>query len=220
MLVVPVLEVAVVLAVFASRHGYPFSARSLDSIGVVDFYMAGPTQAISGVDVERFAADDLAALLPKVERHPVKIIDRAVLREAEASMKWRRADITSLDRLGELARRVGAVHLATGRIERFYMEREGRSEIHATVKIRVQIFDAIHGRLAPGAAGDGFARGATQQATAQQALRQANAHALPGALSNMSVRPAAFLRVQQAFNGGPQSKAKRQWRDHCAQVSS
>lgn len=188
-LIIQVAVVTAVLAVFAQRHGHPVLASPPNTIGVVDFYMVGTTPVISGLDPGRFGADDLAELLPKVAHHPLKVIDRAVLREAAASMQWRRADIANPDRLIDLARRVGAVHLAIGRIERFYTggRGSGRTGVEATAKIRVQMFDAIHKRFAPGALGDGFATGVVQRVVAQQALHQANVTALPGALSNAAL---------------------------------
>jgi len=177
-----------ILAVVALPHGYPVRAAPPVTVGVVDFYVSGPTPAISGLNPGGFAADDLAQLLPKVAPHPVEVIPRGVLRKAEASMKWRSADVANPDRPAELAHRVGAAHLIIGRIERLYMTGGGGamrgSPVQITAKIRIQVFDPPHRRFAPGASGEGNAVGNVQRVAAQQALQRANAAALPLALAN------------------------------------
>jgi hypothetical protein len=183
--------VAAVLGVLAPPHGDPIWAAPLDTVGVVDFYMVGPAPAISGLIPGRFAADDLAQLLPKVAHRPIKVIPREILRETEASMGWRTADVAHADRLTELARQVGAIHLITGRIERLYTQgrsggRMGGSPVQATANIQVQVFDASHRRFEAGAPGEGYAVGSVQRVVAQQALHQANAAALPRALKKLT----------------------------------
>ncbi len=179
---------AAILAVVALPHGDPASAAPPDTVGVVDFYVSGPTPAISGLNPGGFAADDLAQLLPKVAPHPVEVIPRDVLRTAAASIKWRSADIANPDRLAELAHRVRAAHLIIGRIERLYTTGGGGamrgSPVQITAKIRIQVFDAVRRRFAPGASGEGDAAGNVLRVAAQQALQRANASALPRALAN------------------------------------
>ena len=183
--------VAAVLGVLALPCGAAIRAASPDTVGVVDFYMVGPAPAISGLIPGRFAADDLTQLLPKAAHRPIKVLPREILRETEASMGWRAADVTHAGRLTELARRVGAIHLITGRIERLYTEgrsgaRMGGSPVQATAKIQVQVFDASHRRFEAGAPGDGYAVGSVLRVVAQQALHQANAAALAHALKKLT----------------------------------
>ena len=185
----------IVVAMIQARYlTPPVLASQLHSIAVLDFSTSGTLPSISGLTPGRFAADDLSQTLAGITHRPLTVIPRKTIRDAEPSLNWQSADLVRLDRLAELARRVGADHLFVGRIESLITQTQGRSSLGGSMSrvdatVRVQLFDAGQKRFVGSALGSGLGLGPSQRVAAQQALHQANADALSKAFAKLPPAP-------------------------------
>jgi len=127
-------------------------------IGVTDFYAPTPLGDFLGFIPEHFAAADLTDSLSRAAAGKFTIIPRATMEEAQTGMQWHGVDAPHYDRLGALARAVGADWLVTGWITQLVINSAARlhgnhpspnSEVqkwgYATVV--VQMFNASEGRI-------------------------------------------------------------------------
>ena len=181
-----------VAMVLAGSHRPLVSADQPHNVAVLDFSTSGPLPSISGLTPGRFAADDLAEMLARITHRPLRVIPRKGVREAEASLHWQSTDLLRFDRLAQLAQRVGADHLFVGRVERLDIPGHsalGGSMFRVTASVRVQVFDAAAKRFVGDARGSGLALSPSQLVAAQQALHDANAEALPQAISKLPHAP-------------------------------
>jgi hypothetical protein len=123
------------------------------SVGVVDFYSPTPLPPFNFTP-ERYAADDLSALLSRGAA-PYIVIPRATIAQAQAAMRWQEVDVLHFDRLRALAAAVGANRLIVGWIPLLVVHQGGgvfpsggdAAPRSADVNLVIQVFDAAQGRL-------------------------------------------------------------------------
>jgi len=182
----------VFVVLLAGFRGSAAPASPLHAVAVPDFFLSGPTPSVSGTPPVQVAADELTAMLPNAAPGPLEVIPRRVVREAQASMRWRGQDALSTSRLAELATALHADHLFVGRIDRFVVERPSRvgtSRWTVNTNLRLQVFQSAGRRFTSIGSGNGLGTGATQSSAIQQALRQALNAALPLALKTVARVP-------------------------------
>ena len=83
------LFLAALLTVAGLRAPEGTASSSVRTLGVVDFYAITPLGSFEGSFPERFAADDLSDLLTRAGGDRAAVIPRGVVRQAEASSRWR-----------------------------------------------------------------------------------------------------------------------------------
>ncbi|HKV45127.1 MAG TPA: hypothetical protein VJT32_10710 [bacterium] len=150
---------AVALAVFVSAvtlSGEPGGAATgVKTVGVVDFYAPTPLGMFVGVIPERFAADDLSVLLSRAADGRFTMIPRGTIERAEGALRWQEVDVLHYDRLGALARAVGADALILGWIPLLAVDAagggmaippDGEGPPTAEANLVIQVFDAAQGR--------------------------------------------------------------------------
>lgn len=176
------IGVLLLLAVLASAGTWPAppatAAGALPSspaIGVVSFYSPRPLNSAGGVIPEQFAADDLSTMLGSASRGRFVVIARDRVRQAEGVLKWRDADVLSSTRLGELARRLHADVLITGRITLFALNQEGwgasaKRSYNGSATTVVQVFDSATHRWTWETTQSGHGRGASWSLAAKAVL--------------------------------------------------
>jgi hypothetical protein len=77
-------------------------------VAVADFYAPTPYGTF-GISPERAAADALSDLLAQSSGGRFRVVPRAQVRAAEASLRWRSADVLNFARLRALAQGVPAL---------------------------------------------------------------------------------------------------------------
>jgi hypothetical protein len=142
-----VVLLSVMMVVSLCGHAVA-AAPAARTVGVVDFYAPTPLGAF-GFAPEQFAAADLSALLSGAGAGQLTIVSRQSMERAEASLGWQGADVLRFDRLGALARAVGANALIVGRIPLLDNLEGGRTPPEASVytTLWLQIFDVAPGRF-------------------------------------------------------------------------
>ncbi|HYM92290.1 MAG TPA: hypothetical protein VEW91_11730 [bacterium] len=182
--------VASVLLSFSVPVGATASGPTV--VGVVDLYAPTPLAAFSGLFPERFAADDLSASLARAAAGRFTLVPRDAVEKAASGAGWRGEDVLHFDRLGRLARIVGADRLVIGWIAALDMSDSGGvgpdnggtpHMIDATIV--VQVFDAAQGRIISETRQMGSAVGAVPSVLAEQALHRAVGAALPSLLGTL-----------------------------------
>jgi hypothetical protein len=124
------------------------AAPAAGMVGVVDFYAPTPLGPF-GFAPEQFAADELSKLVIQARAGRLTVVSRQSMERAEASLGWQGVDVLHFDRLGALARAVGANALIVGQILLLDNLDGGRTPPGASVdtNLRLQIFDAAQGRM-------------------------------------------------------------------------
>ncbi|HLW58826.1 MAG TPA: hypothetical protein VKV57_02755 [bacterium] len=177
---------AVALAVLVSAVillGEPGGAApGVKSVGVVDFYSPTPLGVFVGVFPERFAADDLSAQLARAANGRFTVIPRGTMERAEGSLRWQDVDVLHYDRLGVLARSVGADALILGWIPLLSVDAggggmaippDGEGPPNAEVNLVIQVFDAAQGRRVAETRQAASALGTTRSLLTQRVLHDA-----------------------------------------------
>jgi hypothetical protein len=166
------------------------------SVGVVDFYSPTPLP-LFGFTPERYAADDLSALLSQGST-PYIVVPRQTIVQAEAAMRWQSEDVLHFDRLHALAAAVGAGRLVVGWIPLLVVHQgggifpSGADSRAADVNLVVQVFDAAQGRLTAERKSVASILGPpTRDLVAQQVIDQALRSAAP-AIAPFLTQPAAL----------------------------
>ncbi len=171
-------------------------------VGVVDFYAPTPLGVFDGFTPERFAADDVAALLARRAGDRVTVIPRSQVVRAEEALRWRGDDVLHFDRLVALGRSLGADRLVVGWITLLSVEAGGGHTVPlpdgdgngvptAEARVVVQVFDVAQGRLVAETRQWASAVGFVRYRLAEEVLRKALAPAVP-ALWGPLVAPAAL----------------------------
>ena len=175
----------IMVAVLLAGYQRPLvSASQPINVAVLD-YAIPSSAAVTGQTASRYAADDLAAKLSHVSHPQLTVVSRKAVRDAEASLGWKMADLVSFDRLAQLAQNVGANYLFLGRIQSITPPGGGGGAAYgATVSITV--FDAAAKNSLGSATGNGLA-GATggRDTAVRGALSNANAKALPALIAKL-----------------------------------
>ncbi len=131
------------------------AAATARTVGVVDFYSPTPLGAFGFVP-ERFAADELSALLAQSGAGRLTVVPRDSMEKAEASMGWHNADVLHFDRLRSLAQAAGANTLVVGWMPLLAVRvgggggglpPNGSGPPMADTNLVLQVFDAVQGRL-------------------------------------------------------------------------
>jgi hypothetical protein len=177
---------AVALAVLAGAvilsGGPGGAAPGVKTVGVVDFYAPTPLGAFVGVFPERFAADDLSAQLARAANGRFTVIPRGTMERAEGALRWRDVDVLHYDRLGALARSVGADALILGWIPLLVVDAGGAGVVippdgegppSAEVNLVIQVFDATQGRRVAETKQAASALGTTRSLLTQRVLHDA-----------------------------------------------
>jgi hypothetical protein len=163
------------------------------TVAVVDFYAITPVPPVSGLIAERFAADDLSAMLAG----RVRVIPRPTVQQAERDLGWRDGDVLKYGRLEELARRLHADRLVVGWIRELVntspgsdgtVPRMGNGPIMGFAVLVVQVFDAAQGRIVAQVQGEGDAVGMVRLVLTEQVLHRALAPTV-GPLSSALAAP-------------------------------
>ena len=202
---------AVCIALLLLPAGCPVwsadAAPPVPTVGIVTFDTVTPVPPVSGLVAERFAADDLSAMLARAANDRFRVIPRSAVQEAQRDIGWRAGDIIRYERMAKLARRLGADRLVVGSIRQLSNSTDdvadGGGPILGSADVTVQVFDAAQGRIITNARGHGEAIGVVRPVVTEQVLHRALAVTLdsiapaliggrrPGALSMTASRPNA-----------------------------
>lgn len=175
----------------------PGAAAVPPAAAVVDFYAITPVPPVPGLIAERFAADDLSAMLAQAAAGRIGVIPRRTVERAERDLGWRDGDVLKYGRLAELARRLHADRLVVGWIRELVnsspgsdgdFPRMGNGPIMGSAVLVVQVFDAAQGRLVAEAPGEGDAVGMVRSVITEQVLHRALAP-MVGPLSSTLAAP-------------------------------
>ncbi len=149
--------IAVALLLSVTLVAIPRVGAQVIKVGVVDFFAPTPLGTFSGVFPERWAADDLSALLARAPAGRVEVIPRPTMQQAEGAMRWQEPDVLHFDRLRALARAVAADRLVVGWIPLLQVESGGGGSVPlsddgngvatALVNLVVQVFDEAQARV-------------------------------------------------------------------------
>ncbi len=143
-------------------------AAGIPSVAVVDFYAISPVAGAVGIVPERFAADDLSAMLARAGAGQITVVPRQDVQQAQRELGWTTADVLRFARMGALAQRVHADRLAIGWIRELAAQRDAgegagvqprgaAGGTFASAAVHVQVFDAAQGRIIGGAEFRGYA---------------------------------------------------------------
>ena len=158
------------------------AAAAVPAVGVVDFYAISPISYLDGLFPERFAADDLSAMLARAGAGRIAVLPRRDVQEAERALAWQNSDAIRFGPLSDLARRLHADRLVVGWIKQLTLDRGGGDQIprggggggvEAHTFLQVQVFDAAQGRIVWGAQSEDFAMGIVAYLTAEEVLHRA-----------------------------------------------
>ncbi len=130
------------------------AAPAAPVVGVVEFYAISPAGGLNMFSPERFAADNLSAMLARTGAGRITVIPRATVRQAEGALGWHGDDALRFARLGALARQLNAGRLVVGWIKTFSVGMEsgefpggGGGMPEAYADLVVQVFEASQGRI-------------------------------------------------------------------------
>ncbi len=151
------------------------------AVAVIDFYAISPVVPIVGVVPERFAADDLSAMLGRAAAGRITLVPRATVQQAERELRWRDADVLRFARLGDLAQQLRAERLVVGWIKDLTITRgtsatlphTGSGPTNATAVVVVQVFDVAQRRIVTQTESSGFAMGIVRSVIAEEVLHRA-----------------------------------------------
>ncbi len=160
--------VVCVLAMAVAATAPEAIAAGIPNVAVVDFYAISPVGGAVGIIPERFAADDLSAMLARAGAGQITVVPRADVQQAQRELGWTTADVLRFARMGALAQRVHADRLAVGWIRELAAVRDGGegagvqprgagSGTFASATVQVQVFDSVQGRIIAGAEFRGYA---------------------------------------------------------------
>ncbi len=174
---------AVMLALSVPAAPPRAAAAAVPAVGVVDFYAISPISSLSGLFPERFAADDLSAMLARAGAGRIAELPRRDVQEAERALAWQNSDAIRFGRLSDLARRLHADRLVVGWIKQLTLDRGGGDQIprgggggggvEAHTFLQVQVFDAAQGRIVWGVQSEDFAMGLVAYLTVEEVLHRA-----------------------------------------------
>ncbi len=159
---------AMALAFSPASLRQPTAAAGIPNVAVVDFYAISPAAGAAGILPERFAADDLSAMLARAGAGRITVVPRQDVRQAQRELGWTTADVLRFARMSALAQRVHADRLAVGWIRELAAQRDAgegagvqprgaAGGTFASAAVHVQVFDAAQGRIIGGAEFRGYA---------------------------------------------------------------
>jgi len=178
---------SVAIAVSASGHAGE-AGPAARTVGVVEFYAPTPLGAY-GIVPERFAASSLSMLLMQAAADRFTVVPRDSMERTETSLGWQSGDVLNYDRLGALAKAVGASALVVGRIPLLVNLDGGRVPpgASANTNLLLQVFDPARGRVVAETRQSAFVvAGIPRDLLAERVLHEALLHAVPSLIDTLS----------------------------------